>query len=175
MISSNKNTKTKIHNFIKNDLILWKNKIPCIIIDLISNKGTNKKIWVVVEELFNDRKQHDDIYCFNEEYYKITLDFNYYILLEIKDNGYTKLLKIDSYNINNKEAIKNTINDLNNLNIKEDVPLPNDDNELFYKIKREKIKIEEKNLNNYVVVQLLSYTDFLTNKAYSKINSIYVI
>ena len=67
------------------------------------------------------------------------------------------------------------LNTLNRHIIRENIPLPTDDDCLFYKIKREKLKIEKNKEDKYIIVQIIEYNNEEYNLNYAKINSIFVI
>ena len=140
-------TKQAKDIYINEQILLYREmkQVPFIVIDINKQKTLNSqsfKIWFCLREIFSD-KEADEI-CFSDDWIQIPIiKFSDWELSDIQNNGYTVLRNI----------LDNSIVD--------NIPLPYND-DLFYKLKRERLK----NPNKYLIVTVISY------KEYAKIYSI---
>ena len=152
MVEANINEEIKSNKFsFVSDLTVGTNIIlynkPCLIIDINKQKNnkTDYKIWIVVNEIFQENTM-DIILNSNDKVEIPNIKYSFWYLDSIDNEG-----KVTLKNCLDKQIVK-----------KEN--LPNEDN-LHFKIKREKLK----NADKIMVVKLLSYEN------YSKIYSIHEI
>mmetsp|Transcript_17613 Transcript_17613/g.18260 ORF Transcript_17613/g.18260 Transcript_17613/m.18260 type:complete len:170 (-) Transcript_17613:16-525(-) len=131
---------------------------PCVVIEILAQKTSQKKVdlinsnsksksstkmdevfkvWVVACELFSN-KTVDRIFQSIDKVEIPILSWSSWILQSIYSNGYTCLTSCDD------ESIK-----------RNDIPLPSDDDSLFYKLKREKAK----DPNKHLIVQVVSFKE----------------
>lgn len=127
-----------------NEVILFKREmkeIPYIVIDINKQKtilnSYNFKIWFCLKEVFSE-KEADEIFLSEDMIQVPIIKYSDWELIDIHNNGYAVLKNI-----------------LDNNTIIDNIPLPYN-NDLFYKLKRERLK----NPNKTLVVTVMSYNEY---------------